>query len=587
VWYERSGTGASAVESFRIVPDPLPQGNACSAPLLRYYHDQKQRHFYTRHAEELGQGRNGWAYEGFEGYVATSPGCASGLVPFTRLYHPSRNKHFYTASPAEVELARQLGFVVEGVIGYILPNPGPTAGVQPLYRLFKKPSDNHFYTVKQGEVDLAVNRFGYTSEGVAGYVFNSLIVAPTATPVPPTATPVQPTATPVSPTATPIQPTATSVPGSTDNLWASMGALLVEPRQPSVGSSTLLSLRIERSGGKAPLSNVCARFYVGNPANGGQVIGDGCIPVLAPRSAAATSTVSWIPSSPGTTTIYAVIDPEGTIHEGSKTDNVISTTVTVDPLRQDNLAPRVDHAEIVGGPETFNRTVHILADASDPSPGSGVAEMLLVAYRYSTEGKSWIPDRVSAWLPYQGISGQYTLEIGGTPGMHYIQVWARDGAGNVSIQPYQLLVNYQANTDRLESGDVRIYRYEMRAGEQLSVRVLPVGDSDPDLYIWPPDYEQGRPPWVSNLSEGVDRISLTAPVSGIYQVEVVGYIGGEYALLVEQGASLLALAEETQEQGESRDALKLLRTEPALPLTSLPIIDTLPQFTVYLPVLRN
>lgn len=48
-----------------------------------------------------------------------------------------------------------------------------TCGSVPLYRVFHAPSNNHFYTRNVGERDNAVGNLGYTSQGIAGYVWTA------------------------------------------------------------------------------------------------------------------------------------------------------------------------------------------------------------------------------------------------------------------------------------------------------------------------------------------------------------------------------------------------------------------------------
>jgi len=66
-----------------------------------------------------------------------------------------------------------LGYTDEGTTGYIFP----TQELQtvPLYRLYQVCQYDHFYTVDKDEVDDAVNKYGYTAEGIAGYVRSILL----------------------------------------------------------------------------------------------------------------------------------------------------------------------------------------------------------------------------------------------------------------------------------------------------------------------------------------------------------------------------------------------------------------------------
>jgi hypothetical protein len=147
-----------------------PASTDCLKPLLRYWHDEMTGHFYTSRWEDLGPGKSGWAYEGFEGYVAAERDCfVPDTRPLYRFWHPDRRKHFYTTSEGEKEAVESQGFVSEGVAGYVLPEEGELT--QPLYRCYSSQKDDHFYTTNWNEVRNAVDDHGYTYEHVEGYVF--------------------------------------------------------------------------------------------------------------------------------------------------------------------------------------------------------------------------------------------------------------------------------------------------------------------------------------------------------------------------------------------------------------------------------
>ena len=97
----------------------------------------------------------------------------------------------------------------------------------------------------------------------------------------------------------------------------------------------------------------------------------------------------------------------------------------------------------------------------------------------------------------------------------------------------------------------------------LKVRLEPV-NGDPDLYLWAPDHAT-RPPWVSNLAEGVDDVQITAPVAGRYQVEVFGYSAAEYRLIVDVNAATGA-----EVHGGIAPNKQTLFTQPAVPADAAP-----------------
>lgn len=92
-------------------------------------------------------------------------------VPLYRTYSASASDHFYTTSASERDNAVQrLGYTDEGITGYVFTkdNRGDTV---PFYRAYSGGAKDHFYTVNAPEMENAVRKGGYTYEGVAAYVF--------------------------------------------------------------------------------------------------------------------------------------------------------------------------------------------------------------------------------------------------------------------------------------------------------------------------------------------------------------------------------------------------------------------------------
>jgi len=116
-----------------------------------------------------------------------------------------------------------------------------------------------------------------------------------------------------------------------DDLYANGYQIWTDPVAPRSQGATKVGMIIHRQGGKTTLSDVTARFYVGDPNNGGTLLGDGIIDLLSIRTSATTSAVDWTPGAPGSYTLWAVIDPDGFVNESIETNNVVSRTLTVLP----------------------------------------------------------------------------------------------------------------------------------------------------------------------------------------------------------------------------------------------------------------
>lgn len=230
-------------------------------------------------------------------------------------------------------------------------------------------------------------------------------------------------------------------------------------------------------------------------------------------------------------------------------------------------------------------------DASVSSPLSGSARwMLFEEYQYDQGNAEWMraqPEvvRSSDWKAYQAPSARYNWQFSSTAGVRYILAWAADGAGHLSRLPYQTLINYIPATDTLARDEARIYRYTLRAGEQLSAQVE-AASGDADLYVWSSDPD--TPPWLSNMSSGTDEIRFIAPADGTYQIEVHGYTATTYKLTVAVTQDVL-----DSSAAGGIDPVKPVNDRPLMSLDDMPSIrhvtPTGPPIyrSIYLPVLRQ
>jgi hypothetical protein len=318
-------------------------------------------------------------------------------------------------------------------------------------------------------------------------------------------------------------------------------------------------------------------------AAGGTLLGVGSITLLSPRSSAVTLPVNWTPAAPGSYTLYAVIDPNGSVSESDENNNLFSRTVTVLAQAADQTAPRVDSFTInQGAPSADDRRVRLDAQASDPAPSSGLQSLLYQEFEFSQAANQWVPVRNSGWLDYATARADFGWDLVDSPGIKYLQAWAADRSGNISAFPFRAGINYVPPQDRVGRNMARSYRYALEAGQRLVVTVTPIS-GDPDLYVWPPD--SAAPPYVSNLSgAAVDTVTFTAAETGDYQVEVYGYSEAEYRLTIvvdpaaaaavaatlDNTAAASAYSSNASETGPSANLEKVALTDPVLSRESAP-----------------
>lgn len=316
-----------------------------------------------------------------------------------------------------------------------------------------------------------------------------------------------------------------------DDLYGYGYELWTDPLTVRQGDAAHIGLVVHRQGGKKVLQNVEVRFTVGAAWPNGTLLGDGTILLLSPRSSDSTSRVAWNPDAPGSYVLYGVIDPDNEVVEALDSNNVVSRTVTVLGPAADEIAPHVDTFDFSGSENTAEPLIRLNTAASDPAPGSGVASLLFQEYEYSQGAGQWVPAQNSGWLNYESNRANYPWTLLPTAGVKYLQAWASDGQGNVSLFPFKGFVSYIPPSDSVGLDQGRVYRFSVNTGEQITAQVMPIS-GDPDLYVWPPDAET-RPPKVSNLSgNAAESVIWEAPVSGVYQVEVYGYSAAQYQLTV-------------------------------------------------------
>ena len=322
-----------------------------------------------------------------------------------------------------------------------------------------------------------------------------------------------------------------------DDLFGNSYGLLSSPSFLRVGDSAQISLVVQREGGSQTLTDVAVDFYLGNPHARGALIGSATVAELPPDQSAITSDVAWSPSEAGNYLIVAVIDQANEVSEALKDNNIVSRTVRVLPAAGDNSGPTIDSFTIDGGAmQTTDRTVELSISASNPGEQSTAVEWLyLIEYEFNQSVRRWVPAQRPGWQSYQNSLNWILLP---NPGLKYLQVWVADGAGNIS-RPRVAMINHFSGSDTLAKGYSHFYIYQLNAGQSMTARVTP-SSGDPDLYVWSP---QADAFWYSiNCGLAVDEVSFSAPVGGIYIVEVYAYEASQYNLTVSMGATMTSPA---------------------------------------------
>lgn len=326
-----------------------------------------------------------------------------------------------------------------------------------------------------------------------------------------------------------------------DDLYAEHIDFWLEPLSVHRGELANIGLTLRREGGQADLSEVVVRFSVEDETE----VYIGTAGILQPNSDT-TVTVEWRPEVHGEVTLYALIDPQDLIPELDETNNLISRTVTVLPPLPDTTSPEITSFAINNGalylssvcPEHLDQ-VFLDTEVADNPGGSEASSLLFIEYEWDLGVGDWVATASSGWLPYESARTRYewrlqtSISFHESLGVRYIQVWAADGAGNISLTPGAQMINLISNGS-LRPDDVDVFRHPLVNGERLQINIngswspycgdpwykwgFKYWESTFDIYVWSPEndrlvYEE------IELREDVEKI-ISATSDGIYQIEV-------------------------------------------------------------------
>lgn len=369
-------------------------------------------------------------------------------------------------------------------------------------------------------------------------------------------------------------------------LWSVPAAL-------HAGDEAQIGLHLYRQGGTETLSNVKVNFYLRDASASPQLIGSGEVPLLAPSSSSHTTAVNWTVPAAGDYTLIAIIDEANDISEADESNNVLMREITIMAAAEDVTPPSVDRFTINGGAtETAQQDVNLSITASDPTgatPSSDVESLFIIEYEFNQSLKQWIPANLSDWLAYSASPSTYSWSLLPSAGVKHLQVWARDGAGNISLASRSAMINYVPTSATLATGLSHFYAYHLSAGQTITAAITPIS-GDPDLYIWPANGAENA--FSINGESEVDQATFTATVDGTYLLQVHAYQRAQYSLSVTIGNSKAKSHRNQQVQGKTplsapRLAPDELPQDLTYALPSTPTTPTTGGNKVYLPLLTR
>ncbi len=311
-----------------------------------------------------------------------------------------------------------------------------------------------------------------------------------------------------------------------DDLYALRFDLWADPPQPQRDAPAVLGLTLRRRGGQSVLNNVRVDFYRGDPEVGGAFLGSGIVAELQPNSEM-TASIAITPRLSGNFNIYAVIDPMNDVSETLEGNNILHRIITVLPPGGDITPPTVVGFSINGGGlATTSPQVLLNTEAVDDS--GSVASLLFIEYEFVQSSADWVVTQMSEWLPYTAVAQDYSWQLTPGVGAHYIQVWAADASGNISLEPAMQFINYFPVDMTVVQGQVSFFRIYLQAGDVVRAAIDSLS-GDADLYVFTPDGFLVGKSETGNASEWVDFV---AEVGGIYQVEVEGSLDTTFGFIL-------------------------------------------------------
>jgi hypothetical protein len=256
-------------------------------------------------------------------------------------------------------------------------------------------------------------------------------------------------------------------------------------------------------------------------------------PATATPTATATATATATPTTTATATPTATATATATETATATATATETATATVTSTAEpDRVRPIIERLIIDGGATTTATCqVQLYASAYDPAPGSGVVEAHIFEFVANPTTGAIEPVNIyPVVVPMVNDILDTTFTLSDHAGVHYIRVYVVDGAGNTSSVYAESFINCTPPCASVAANTRAVYQRDILLGSRVTVRLIPCA-GDPNLYVWSPDFTTGRPPWV-DFQEGLtpEQVSFTAPVSGVYEAQVVGVTDAQYTI---------------------------------------------------------
>lgn len=305
-----------------------------------------------------------------------------------------------------------------------------------------------------------------------------------------------------------------------------------QPQPLLEGLGATLRVAVENTGNQ-PAANVKVRFWDGKPGAGGTLIDETTVPDIAPMASALTTGIWREISGSGERTLYAVVDPDGSLDEFDENDNTAFRVVNVGSLPDLALT---DGAVILSPPlvaqgEAFTATIKVTNLGSQETD-----DFIVAAYWDSVNAQNRIAEK--------------TLRLGGFA-EHTLKLdLIAEGAGERQL--HLVLDSGESVIEQQEDNNALARQVVIQDGRFYidNPYISPNGDGEADTVqvVFRLDYPAGSELAIaSEQGRLVRTIPLTDSANGTVSWDGRNDFGGvvadgRYALSLKVGGATLAMA---------------------------------------------